>query len=239
MFYTRYLFKLKRPEFIPPEKIDEDFYIDIRRRLAEDPKFKFQSDFNFWYYYRNILIAVIIFISSIVFLLLLFYFHAALNPLLVVIPYLFILLGLQPTISFIITMVYYTKYLIHERRYHKDFKKAISDSTRFENFIESFYRGSYSERPKVSEYLFEDDILPIKDYVDAKGLVSDIAVYKFSVPPVFVILSSNEEINKFIESRDGFRKLRKGDKIRWTIKYQAGTPCIYGNKGLKKLMESN
>jgi hypothetical protein len=239
MFYTRYLFKLKRPKFNPPGKIDEDFYIDIKKRLAEDPKFKFKSDFNFWYYYKYIFIVFVIFIFSIALLTILYLFDANVNMFIFGIPYFFILLGFQPSIYFCIAMVYYLRCLINERHYHKVFKNAIGTSTSFENFSESFYTGAYSEKPKVNEYLFEDDIAELKEFVEGKGLDSNIAIYRFNVPPVFVILSTNEEINFFIESKEGFNKLRTGDKIRWTIKYQVGIPCVYGNKGLKKLMEFN
>jgi hypothetical protein len=239
MFYTKYLFKLKRPEFDPPGKIDEDFYFNIRSRLIDDPKFKFQSDLNFWYYYKYIFIVFVLFISSIIFLLLSYFLDAKFSIFLYVIPYFFVLLGFQPSIYFIIAMVYYVRCLIKEGQYHKAFKKAVADSTSFENFSESFYTGAYSEPLIVNEYLFENEIIELKRFVEDKGLVSHIAVYRFNVPPAFVILSSNEEINRFIESSNGFNKLRKGDKIRWTIKYQAGIPCIYGNKGLKKLMKYN
>ena len=126
-----------------------------------------------------------------------------------------------------------------ERQYHSVFKKAITDSTSFEDFSETFYTGAYSEPLTVQEYLFENEIIELKGFVEDKGLVSHVAVYRFNVPPVFVVLSSNEEINRFIESSNGFTKLKKGDKLRWTIKYQAGISCLYGNKGLKKLMKFN
>ncbi|HSZ35177.1 MAG TPA: hypothetical protein VK772_17810 [Puia sp.] len=239
MFYTRYLFKLKRPEFEPPGKIDEDFYLDIRNRLINDPRFTFQSDFNFWYYYKYIFIVFILFIFSILFLLLSYFLDAKFSVYLMVIPYLFFLLGIQPSVYFIIAMIYYVRYLMKERQYQQVFKKAIAGSSSFENFSETFYTGVYSEPLTVQEYLFENEIIELKGFVEDKGLVSHIAVYRFNVPPAFVVLSSNEEINRFIESGNGFTKLKKSDKLRWTIKYQTGIPCIYGNKGLKKLMKFN
>ena len=239
MFYTRYLFKLKRPEFEPPGRIDEDFYIDIRNRLADNPRFTFQSEYNFWYYYNYIFIVFVLFIFSTIFLLLSFFLDAKFSIYVLFLPYLFFLLGLQPSVYFIIAMVYYKRCLMKEGQYHKAFKNAVANSTGFENFSESFYAGAYSEPLVVHEYLFENEINELKGFVEDKGLLSQIAVYRFNKPPAFVVLSSNEEINRFIESSDGCTKLRKGDKIRWTIKYQTEIPCIYGNKGLKKLMKFN
>ena len=69
LFYTRYFFKHKRPRFIPPGKIDESFYKEIKERLFKDSELKFESEIGFWKSYKYIFFVFIITISVNKFLL--------------------------------------------------------------------------------------------------------------------------------------------------------------------------
>jgi hypothetical protein len=238
MFYTRYLFRIKRLQFTPPGVVDAEFYQDIKDRLVSEPTFKFESEVIFWQTYKYILIVFMTFIVAISLASLFYYFKVRDLPYLYGILAFVIILLARPSIYFVFLMVNYFKYVKDEKRFHIHFKKAVAQSPDFEIFLHTFYLGEYAPKSTIKEYLFENDIKPIKEFSDSKGLAMDIAIYKFSnAPPSFVILSVHEEINKFIESSAGSKELKKGDKIRWVVKYQVELPCIFGNKSLKKLID--
>ncbi|HEV8506553.1 MAG TPA: hypothetical protein VGQ53_14175 [Chitinophagaceae bacterium] len=237
MFYTR-LFKLTRPKFIPPDKIDEDFYNEIKDRLKTEPDFAFESDIRFWETYKYITIVFIVFLISLSTLFVLsgpgedkypFFYGPAV--------FLVIILFF-PVRYFIVLMVYLAIYFKNERKFHAHFKRVLAGSDNFPNFIDNFYNGKYAEQLPLNEYFYENDIGPIKGYVDDRNIVSDIAIYRYArSPDRFIILSQNEEISAFIEERAGWLAIDRKDKARWTIKYSVDIPCIYGNKKLQSRME--
>ena len=240
MFLISNLFyKYKPLKFIPPEKVDEKFYLDVRDRLVESPDFKFESEVNFWHSYKFMFLAYLLFVCCVLLVTTLFLFHAKFHefPLLYGLPLFIIVLGIRPCMYFTVLFVHCFRFKRDERKFHVAFTKAVADSIDFDGFSNAFYVGSFVPT-SINEYVLENDIGPLKDFVESKGMSSNIAVYKFShIPPSFVILSSNEDINRFIERMDACRDIKRGDKMRWIVKYQNQIPCVYGNKGLRKLME--
>lgn len=234
------LFRHKPLKFTPPEKVDGQFYLDVKNQLAQSPDFKFESEVNFWHMYKFIFLASLLFLCSVVLVTTLFLFNIKVVelPLVFGISFIIIMVGIRPFIYFTILFIHYFKFIRDERKFHTAFKKAVADSSDFEEFSNAFYVGSFAPIPSINEYVLENDIGLLKDFVESKGMSSNIAVYKFSnTPPAFVVLSSNEEINRFIERIDGCKDLKRGDKMRWVVKYQSQIPCLYGNKGLRKYME--
>jgi hypothetical protein len=235
MFYTRYLFKIKRLSFSPPGKVDEEFYTDIKQRLTGDAGLKFESEVLFWPTYKKIFIVFLMFLASALFLFLLFHFGVKQNTFLFALPILILFITVQPTVYFILLMINYYLYLRNERRYQSGFKNAVIHSKDFTSFTTAFYRDRYAETAVVQTYLFENDIDPVKQFVENNGLNLEIAIYKLSsMPHDFIILSAHEDIDRFIERQDGCKEIKKGEKLRWVLKYQVDMPCIYGNKKLKK-----
>ena len=240
MFFISNLFyKYKPLKFIPPEKVDENFYLDVRNRLVESPDLKFESEVNFWHTYKFIFLAYLLFLCSIIFMLTLFLFHIRPQEFfsLYAIPLFIVLLGIRPCMYFTVLFVNYFRFRRDEKKFHQTFIKAAADSVDFEVFSNAFYVGSFVPI-SINEYVLENDFQTLKDFVEGKSLSSHIAVYKFSnSPAAFVILSSNEEINRFIERIDGCKALKRGDKMRWIVKYQSQIPYVFGNKELRKQME--
>jgi hypothetical protein len=193
---------------------------------------------SFWESYRSIFIVFLVFVVSVATLTLLFLTGADQSNFLYGISLFIIIIGIQPSIYFIILLIYYFKYLVQEGRYESEFKKAVVNSQDYVSFMDTFYTGQYSDKVPVKVYLFENDIKPVKDFVESSKLELSIAIYKLSkMPHDFVLLSDNEDIIRFVEIQEGCVELNKNEKIRWIIKYGVEIPCIYGNKKLKKLID--
>lgn len=238
MFYTKAFFKFKALRFTPPGRIDQDFYTDMKRRLVEDPNLKFGSDFNFWQAYRGIFIVFLLFSLSSTCLSIFFLAKAVPDFWVQGILLFLVVIFFQPAIYFIILLVYYIRYRVNENRFHADFRKAVTGSKDFNEFMMGFYTGKYAELAKLKEYQFQGDISIIKNFVRERELTVQIAFYRYSKPPFkFIFLSTSEEFNEFIESQPGSSGLKPDNPLRWVIKNQTEIPCMYGNKRLKLLMD--
>ncbi len=228
-FYSKAFFKHTAPRYVLPDRIDAEFYQESKKLLSENRNFKFKSELNFWKSYRYIFMVFLVFIGSAILLSFFFSLSIKQSSLIFGILIFILILTIQPVIFFCILMSYYLKYRIQENKFHSDFKAAVLKSGDFQDFSNTFYTGKYLEKLPLREYIYDGDINIIKEFVGNKGLISDIAIYKYAKGDHYVILSNNDDLIHFIESQGTVSDLKNDAGLRWSVKTGIAIPLDFGN----------
>jgi hypothetical protein len=235
MIYTRGFFKHKALRFDLPGKIDETFYLDIKKRISDNPHFKFESDVSLWDLYKGLFMVFLLTILSCI-ILVVFLQSGHQNIVFLFILFAIIIIGMRPSIYFGMLLFHFLKYRRAEKRFHADFKKAIAQSDHFPAFVGRFYVGRYSETALLNVYHFTSSIELIKEFVEAKDLASYVCIYKHSKGENYIVLSNSVEVIWFIEKHAGVVLLGPDNSVLQVVKQQVVFPFVYGNKKLKYLI---
>ena len=236
MIYRWGFFKHKALRFDLPGKIDEPFYNDVKKRLAADPHFKFDSEVKLWDLYRSLSILFLLTIAAFIVLVGLIFAHNN-NLVLVAVSVIVAFVGIRPSIYFGFLLYHFLKYQRDEKRFHTDFKRAIASSQGFPHFTDEFYRGRYSETTLLTVYHLIRPYRLLKDFVESCGLVEFICIYKHAKGDDYLVLSNSVEVIRFIEMQKEVDRLAPDDRVLQVIKQQNFYPFVYGNKKLKHLID--
>jgi hypothetical protein len=236
MIYTRGFFKHKALRFDLPGKIDKTFYLDIKKRISDDPNFKFESEVNLWNLYKSLFIVFLFTTLSCVIIFVLILSDQR-NLVLIFFLIVIVAVGIRPSLYFCMLLFHFLNYRRTEKKFHADFKKAIVQSDHFEDFVDRFYVGHYSETAPVNVYHFARSIDPIKEFVGSRNLASYVCIYKHSKGENYFVLSNSVEIIRFIEGQDSIYLVSPDDKVIQILKYQVEFPFVLGNKKLKFLID--
>jgi hypothetical protein len=236
MIYTRGFFKHKALRFDLPGKIDKTFFLDIKKRISDDPHFKFKSEVNLWNLYKGLFIVFLFTIISciIIFIIILL---GQRNLVLIFISILIAAIGIRPSLYFCVLLFHFLKYRRTEKKFHADFKKAIAQSDYYLDFVDRFYVGHYSETTLINVYHFARSIELIKEFVWSKNLAFYVCIYKHSKGENYIVMSNSVEIIRYIEGQDSIHLMSPDDKVLQILKYQVEFPFVYGNKKLKFLID--
>jgi hypothetical protein len=236
MIFTRGLFKHKALRFDLPGKIDEPFYLDIKNRIAEDPRFHFETEIHLWKLYKGLLILSLITVLAIVLLIVIIVANL-LNPVWIGISILVVFIGVRPSIYFGMLLFHFLKYRREEKRFHTDFSRAIAQSDNFEDFIGRFYSGRYSETSELKAYYLSLAFGPVKDFAADRRLVANLCIYKRAKGDNYIVLTNSVELTSFIGRQEGILLVEPNDPVMKVIKEQVVYPYVYGNKRLKYLID--
>ena len=236
MIFTRGLFKHKALRFDLPGKIDEPFYLDIKNRIAADPRFHFETEVHLWKLYKGLLILSLITGLAIV-LLFVFIVVNLRNPVWLVIPLVVAVIGIRPSIYFGMLLFHFLKYRREEKRFHTDFSRAIAQSDNFEDFTDRFYSGRYSETSVLKAYYLSLAFGPVKDFAEDRTLAANLCIYKRAKGDNYIVLSNSVELISFIDRQEGILLVEPNDPVMKVIKEQVVYPYVYGNKRLKYLID--
>jgi hypothetical protein len=236
MIFTRGLFKHKALRFDLPGKIDEAFYLDIKNRIAEDPRFQFESEVHLWKLYKGLLILSLITVLAIL-LLFASVLLNLLNPVWLFICLAVGIIGLRPSIYFCMLLFHFLKYRRDEKRFHTVFSRAVAQSDNFADFTDRFYSGSYLETTVLKAYFFTLPFEPVKDFAEGRGLAANLCIYKRAKGDNYIVLSNSVELISFIDRQEGVFLVASDDHIMKVIREQVVYPYVYGNRRLKYLID--
>jgi hypothetical protein len=236
MIFTRGLFKHKMLRFDLPGKIDEPFYLDIKDRMAKDPRFHFDTEVDLWKLYRGLVILSLITGFAIV-LLFVFIILNLRNPVWLFIPFVVAVIGTRPTIYFGMLLFHFLKYRRDEKRFHTSISQAIGRSDNFAEFTDRFYSGDYLETTVIKAYYLMLPFESVRDFAEDRGLAANLCIYKRAKGDNYIVLSNSLEIISFIDRQEGIVLVASDDHIMKVIKEQVDYPYVYGNKRLKYLID--
>jgi hypothetical protein len=236
MIFTRGLFKHKALRFDLPGKIDEPFYLDIKDRMAKDPRFRFETEVDLWKLYRGL---IILSLTTLLAVLLLFVFiiFNFISPVWIYICFAIIVVGSRPTIYFGMLLFHFLKYRRDEKRFHTSICQAIGRSDNFAEFTDRFYSGDYLETTAIKAYYLSQPFEAVKDFAEDRGLAANLCIYKRAKGDNYILLSNSLEIISFIDRQEGIVLVASDDHLMKVIKEQVVYPYVYGNKRLKYLID--